>query len=62
MPSMVSYANISGFLVKFELFQILGAVFKQYKVTNQQMDTGLSLIKAPKLKIIKINPKTSNKN
>ena len=28
-------------------------IFKQHKVTSQQMDTYLSLIKAPKLKIIK---------
>ena len=48
--SLVPYKN-------FELFPILGAIFKQYKVTSQQMDTYSSLIKAPKLEIIKKKPK-----
>ena len=61
-PSMVHYTNISCSLVYFELFQILGAFFKHYKVTSKQMDKYLSSIKAQKLKVIKKPLKYWKKN
>lgn len=49
-------------LVNFELFPILGAVFKQCKITSQQMNTYSSWLKLQNPYIIKKNPQNVEKN
>ena len=61
VPSTVQFSNISGFLVNFEFLQVLGAIYRQKQLTNNEIDKYLSLFKGWNKKASK-NHKTLNLN